>query len=40
VCAYHITLFSEIFAIIHVLACEFLIFLVCQFSRYIPGATK
>ena len=37
VCASHITHFSVIFAIIHVLACEFLIFLVCQFSRHIPG---
>ena len=39
VCASHTTYFSVIFAIIHVLAYEFLIFLVCNFSSHIPGPT-
>jgi hypothetical protein len=39
VCVSHIAYFSMIFAIIHVLACEFLIFLFCQFSCHIPGPT-
>ena len=30
---------SVFLAIFHVLTCEFLIFLVCQFSRHIPGPT-
>ena len=37
--ASHIKYFSMIFAIIHVVACEFLILLVCHFSRHIPGPT-
>ena len=31
--------FSVIFAIIHVLACDFLIFLICQFFCHFPGPT-
>jgi hypothetical protein len=31
--------FSVYLPIFHVLPCEFLIFLVCQFSRHIPGPT-
>ena len=38
-CASHITHFSVIFAIIHVLACEFLIFLDSQISHHISGPT-
>ena len=38
-CASNITHFSVIFAIFHVLACEFLIFLDCQISHHISGPT-
>ena len=31
--------FSVFLAIFHVLPCEFLMFLVCQFSHHIPGST-
>ena len=39
VCVSHFTRFSVFLAIFHVLLCEFLIFLVCLFSRQIPGST-
>jgi hypothetical protein len=37
VCFSFHTFFSVFLAIFHVLLCEFLLFLVCQFSRHIPG---
>jgi hypothetical protein len=39
VCASHITHFSGIFSIIHILPCVFLVFLYCQFSYHISGPT-
>ena len=38
-CISHFPRFSVFLAIFQVLPCEFLIFLVCQFSRHIPGYT-
>ena len=39
VCVSHFTCFSVFLAIFHVLLCELLIFLICQFSLHIPGTT-
>ena len=38
-CVSHFARFSVFLAIVHVLTCKFLIFLVCQFSRHIPVPT-
>ena len=39
VCVSHFARFSVFLPIFQVLPCEFLIFLVCQFSRHFPGPT-
>jgi hypothetical protein len=38
-CVFLFARFSVFLAIFHVLLCEFLIFLICQCSRHIPGPT-